>query len=238
MGHIVAGFPTKESSIKAANGIIKGGANYLEVQFPFSDPSADGVIIQNACDLSLKNGFSVSSGFEMLMEIKETKIIIVAYINTIFKFGVYEFVARAKECGVYGIIVPDLPLDSNIGFVEACLKSDVAVIPLITPNTPLERMKQIVQYGSEIVYVVARRGITGDTTNISKELLEYISNVRKNFNGKLAVGFGINSKTQIEALRQVADIAVVGSYFVGLIEKYCNEDLESIMMNKSVDLIV
>lgn len=218
MGHIIACFPNMEISLESADGIIAGGAEFLEVQFPFSDPNADGIIIQNACDEALHNGFRVENGFEMVKILhNRAKIIIVTYANILYKYGIERFVKSAKKSGAWGIIVPDLLFDNDMGLGKIASKYGLHTIHLITPNTPKKRMKHIIEYSSEIVYVVARRGITGDTTKIDSALLEYLSYVREICDKKIALGFGINSSKQIEALERYCDIVVVGSYFVEII---------------------
>ena len=214
MGHIVSGYPNFAKSLDSALGIIDGGASYIEIQFPFSDPCADGEIIQNACDVSLKNGWKIEDGWK-LAEIlsKKSKIIIVTYANIIFKYGIREFISKAKEKGVYGIIIPDLIMGSDENIKKYA--NGINVISLITPNTPKERMKQIIKYSQSIIYVAARRGVTGETTtSIDTKLIYEIKNLT---NKKIALGFGINSKKQILEIKNMVDIVVVGSYFVKII---------------------
>lgn len=225
MGHIVACFPDMQTSLESARGIIAGGAEFLEVQFPFSDPNADGVIIQNACDKALANGFSIQDGFAMVESLhNDAKIIIVTYANIVYKYGIESFVRKAKNSGAWGIIVPDLLFDNDEHLYQYTQQYHINFIHLITPNTPKERMKHIIAHSSEIVYIVARRGITGQTTDIDSALREYLRDIKDICHKDIALGFGINSKEQITKLDGLADIIVIGSHFVQIIASLDTKD--------------
>ncbi|PAF52620.1 tryptophan synthase subunit alpha [Helicobacter sp. 13S00477-4] len=219
MGHIIAGYPNKKQSIEAAMGICEGGADFLEIQFPFSDPNADGPIIENACNIALKNGFEIKDGFEITnflsTKYTNTKIIIMTYANIIFTFGIEKFIKKAKLCGVIAIIIPDLTFESDEGLRSIAKNYHIHVIELITPGMPAKRIQKLSKNTScEFVYVVARSGITGEKTCIDEFLFEWIDFVRKNCTKKIALGFGIQNKNQIQALKDKIDIVVAGSYFV------------------------
>lgn len=217
MGHIVAGYPNKEISIEAGLGICEGGAKYLEVQFPFSDPNADGVIIENASHQSLKNGFQIKDGFDIIKNLVQntnSKILIVSYANIIYRYGIENFVKKTKEAGAKGLIIPDLPFEEDEGLRKIATKYHLQVIELIAPGATSQRIKKLSNTQSDFVYVVARSGTTGSKTSINEELLKWIDFVKSHCNKKIALGFGINSNVQIKALDGKVDIVVVGSYFV------------------------
>ncbi|MDD6056415.1 MAG: tryptophan synthase subunit alpha [Helicobacter sp.] len=222
MGHIVASYPNLDSSLKAAVGIISGGAEYLEVQFPFSDPNADGETIANANAAALRDGFNTDSGFLFIKKLKkildkeglEAKLLIMTYGNILFNYGIKEFLLEAKKASVWGLIVPDLSIQNDECLFKLARKYGLQNIALIAPNTPLKRIKQLCNTSGEIVYAVARAGITGDKTIISNEILEYIKSIKEITKKPIALGFGIQSKEQIQALKGVVEIAVVGSAFV------------------------
>ena len=234
MGHIVAGFPSFEASLKAALGIAQGGAEYLEVQFPFSDPNADGIAIANACEVALQGGFNTDLGFEFIAKLQEklaqnhltTKLLIMTYGNILFCYGVKKFLKKAKQCGIYGLIVPDLSLHNDEKLFKKARKFRLENIALIAPLTKPKRMKRLSKASGAFDYVVARNGITGDTTQIDASLLRYIELVKKHCEKPLALGFGIQSKEQIDALRGIVPIAIVGSAFVRYINKVCKEEGE------------
>lgn len=214
MGHVISGYPNFIKSVDSAKGIIDGGGVYLEIQFPFSDPCADGEIIQNACDVSLKNGWKIEDGWKMIEILsRKAKIIIVTYANIIFKYGIKKFLLKAKEKGAYGIIIPDLIMGSDENIKKYA--NGINVISLITPNTRKERIKEIIEYSQNIVYVAARRGVTGETTTSID--INFINEIKNLTNKKIALGFGINSRNQILEIKNIVDIVVVGSYFVKII---------------------
>ncbi|MDY4426007.1 MAG: tryptophan synthase subunit alpha [Helicobacter sp.] len=225
MGHIVALFPSFGESLEAALGIARGGAEYLEVQFPFSDPNADGVVIASACEESLKNGFNTDLGFEFLQRLNEafkqrdikTKILIMTYGNILFAYGIEKFLKQAKECGVFGLIVPDLSLQNDENLFELSKRFGLENITLIAPCTETKRIEKLDRATGSLIYVVARNGITGDGTSIDSTLLEYIKRVKKHTTKPIALGFGIYSREQIDALRGIVPIVVVGSAFVRMI---------------------
>ena len=242
MGHIVAGFPNFDASLEAAFGIALGGAEYLEVQFPFSDPNADGIAIANACEVALKNGFNTDLGFEFLVQLQrklaqnnlKTKLLIMTYGNILFCYGVKKFLQKARERGIYGLIVPDLSLHNDEKLFKKAKKMGLENIALIAPLTKPKRMKKLSQASGALVYVVARNGITGDTTRIDESLLDYIELVKKHCKKPLALGFGIQSKEQIDALRGIVPIAIVGSAFVRHINKVCKDKTERITQSLCV----
>ncbi len=234
MGHIIAGYPNMESSLYAALGISLAGASYLEVQFPFSDPNADGVVIEEACDKSIAEGFTLSAGFELLSTLSNrlsqlqdspTKLIIVTYANLIFHSGMEKFIKEAKKLGVFGILVPDLPIESDENLRTLAKKHHIAIICLITPKTPIARMKKIAKVSDEIVYVVARSGITGDKTELDQAFFRYLADVKKHCKKPIALGFGINSHAQVASLEGKVDIVVAGSYFVRFISELSIQNL-------------
>ncbi|TLD85206.1 tryptophan synthase subunit alpha [Helicobacter sp. MIT 11-5569] len=231
MGHIVAGFPNFETSLEAAFGICLGGAKYLEVQFPFSDPNADGITITNACAVALENGFNTDLGFEFITQLQQklahsgitTKLLIMTYGNILFCYGIESFLKKAKLCGVYGLIVPDLSWGNDEKLFAKARKMGLENIALIAPQTKPKRIEKLSNASGAFVYVVARNGITGDTTQINESLMQYICVVKAHCQKPIALGFGIQSKEQIDALRGVVPIAIVGSAFVRYIDKICKK---------------
>ncbi|CAM2833521.1 tryptophan synthase subunit alpha [Helicobacter burdigaliensis] len=221
MGHIVAGFPNYEASLQSALGIALGGAKYLEVQFPFSDPNADGEAIANACEVSLSNGFNTKKGFSFIKELNSlfkehnctTKILIMTYANILYTYGIKEFLKEAKSCEVWGIIAPDLSLENDENLFSLAKNIGIEPIALIAKTTPTKRIEKLCKRSGEIIYVVARNGITGAKTKIDEDLFAYIDLVKKHTNKPIALGFGIQNRDQINSLKGLVQIAVVGSAF-------------------------
>lgn len=222
MGHIIACYPNFELSLSAALGIAESGASYLEVQFPFSDPNADGIIIEAANHASIANGFKVAQGFELVSALDSTfkahklptKLIIMTYANIIYSYGIKAFVKMAKHSGAWGIIAPDLPIECDEHLRHYARLYHLNVISLIAPNTDTKRIKKIAKVSNEIIYVVARAGTTGAKTHISKDLLIWLDAIKTLCEKPIALGFGINDNAQVRALQSRVDIIVAGSYFV------------------------
>lgn len=226
MGHIVGCFPDYETSFLAADSICKGGADFIEVQFPFSDPTADGPTIEEACYKAIENGFTIQKGFELTERIiknNSTAVLIMTYANIIFKYGIEKFLKKAKDIGVSGVIIPDLLPDADEGLKEFCKKYNIHNIFIAAPGDTEERIKELSEKGSGFLYTVTRRGITGKKTDITQETKKWLKMVKSNSSLPVAAGFGIQSKEQIEALIGKADIAVVGSYFVAKIKEFVND---------------
>lgn len=242
MGHVIAGYPDIQSSYEAALGICEGGADLLEIQFPFSDPTADGPTIEAACYDSIKRGFTVDKGFELVKKIaSETTalVLIMTYANIIYKYGIERFISKAKDSGVQGLIIPDIPIDSDEGLNDLCKKNNIDNILIAAPGASIERIKKLNKSGSGFIYTVIRRGITGKKTEINEEAFEWISTVRENSFLPIAVGFGIQSNEQIKELINKCNIIVVGSHFVRKINRffYDKKDLKSGMMNETKELM-
>jgi tryptophan synthase alpha chain len=218
VSHLIAGYPTLEGSFEIAKGLIDGGAYALEIQIPFSDPSADGPTIEAACSVSLEGGFKVSDGFELVDRIKEyspeTPIYIMSYASILFTCGIESFVKKAKSYGVKGLIIPDLTVGADEGLYAIGEKHNIDIVPVLVTSVPRERVEEILAASiSEWVYIALRGGITGTYTTITKENLEYLNFV-KDKGVKVMAGFGIQSSEQVSILDDHVDAAVVGSFFV------------------------
>jgi len=229
MCHLVSGYPTMDLSKQAAAGMVEGGASYLEVQFPFSDPTADGKRIQEACVKALEGGFTVGEGFRMVKELTRTypqvPLFIMSYASPVFRRGISWFLDQAKEAGATGLIVPDLPFDQDEGYYQAAwdrgLHPVSVVVPTMDPRR-LDRLLSLLQaQGESYVYVALRTGITGDPTNLSEESLSFLKALAGK-GLKLLAGFGVSSSAQVEALSPYVEAVVVGSYLVGIIQKWAS----------------
>lgn len=217
MAHLVAGFPTMELSLSVARALIKGGAQFLEIQFPFSDPSADGKAIQTACSLSLAQGFTLAEGFDFVARIKkefpEIPICIMTYANLAFKVGIDLFVKRARSAGCFGLIIPDLPFDSDEGLSESCAKEGLVSIPVAAPSMSQSRLALLASYKPEFIYAALRSGITGSETSIDDTTLAFLTALGGS-GSKVLGGFGIRKKEQISSLAPYVHAVVAGSVFV------------------------
>ncbi len=226
MAHLVAGYPTTPIARAAAMGLAEGGVSYFEVQFPFSDPSADGKAIQSACAEVLSRGYRVSEGFAFASELHASYPLIPVYImtygNLAYKIGIEEFVSRAKDAGVSGLIIPDLPFDSDEGLDEACRKQGLVSIPVAAPSMTGARLAKLSALKRPYVYAALRAGITGQSTTIDEKTVSFINEVCSaggNEGTRVLGGFGIRTGEQSRALAPHVYAVVAGSVFVELIEK-------------------
>jgi tryptophan synthase alpha chain len=216
MAHLVAGYPDAESALAAALGLAEGGASLLELQFPFSDPTADGPLIQEACDAALSRGFRVEAGFELLRRIHEATglpVFLMSYAGLVVARGVPAFLQRAREAGAMGLIVPDLPVDSDEGLFGLGRALGLQIVPVAAPDTRPRRLAIMASTGAEYLYAALRRGITGEQTEIGRENLAFLAQVG-GLGLKVLAGFGVRRREQVLALAPLAHAVVVGSRFV------------------------
>jgi tryptophan synthase alpha chain len=216
MAHLVAGYPDQDSSLEAAVGLAEGGASYLELQFPFSDPTADGPLIQRACDAALAGGFRVEAGFELLRRIRERTglpVFLMSYAGLAVRRGVPAFLRRAREAGAAGLIVPDLPVDCDEGLYARGRALGLQVVPVAVPDTRPRRLALMAAAGARYLYAALRRGITGERTAIGPENLAFLEGLGGR-GWKVLAGFGVRNREQVQALAPHAHAVVVGSRFV------------------------
>jgi len=214
MTHIVMGYPSFRESWALARGMVEAGVDLMELQIPFSEPMADGPVILAANQKALEAGATVSKCFEFARELAaqvSIPLVFVSYYNILFKYGVGQFALDAKRAGVSGAIVPDLPLEEASDYLAALRAQDLAPVSLFAPNTPEQRMRTIAAQSSGFVYCVARKGVTGAKTNFSEDLSGYLARARRASDLPLAVGFGLKARADVEFVRGKADVAVVGS---------------------------
>jgi tryptophan synthase alpha chain len=242
MGHIIASYPDYNNSLNAALGICESGADFLEIQFPFSDPTADGTAIVEACNDSLNKGFKIEDGFKLVEEVAtktKTIVLIMSYANLIFKYGVERFVRRAVTANASGLIIPDLPIENDEQLNDICKANNIANILLVAPGSDKERIKKISSIGDGFLYTVARRGITGNKTEIDDETKKWLKLVKDNSKLPIAVGFGIQNKEQIKQLKDYCQIVIIGSHFVKIIKEAYQkgDDLKVRLFNETTELL-
>ena len=221
MAHLVAEYPSRDCCLQIARGLAAGGADYLEVQFPYSDPSADGPVIQTACDRALKAGFTLDGGFALVEEIVSTTkrpVFIMGYAGTVYARGVRRFVLDARRSGASGLIVPDLVPGSDEGLYQCGRETGVPALPVVAPSLDERRLERILTEGSPYLYASLRTGITGTATD-EKGAAPFLEDLRRRTGAKILGGFGIRTRDQIRALSPLVHALVVGSFFVEKIEK-------------------
>ncbi len=220
MTHIVLGYPSFEVNREVIRQMVNEGVDCIEMQIPFSEPMADGPVILKANQDSLAAGTTVEECFSFGAEMVQKHTIpflFMTYYNIIFKYGEEAFFKRAAECGIRGFIVPDLPPEMGKTFLELADRYDIAPILIFAPTSTDDRMKQLSGYGRGFIYCVARRGVTGKKSDFDHDFDSYLARCRTATELPLAVGFGIQSKEDIDALKGKADMAVIGSRTIKLV---------------------
>ena len=226
--HFIAGYPDLEGSFQTAKGLIDGGAYALEMQIPFSDPSADGPVIELACRKSLEGGFRVEQGFQLLERIKAYKgipVYIMSYSAIVFNMGVGEFVDRAKASGAEGLIIPDLTPGNDEGLYEAGRTAGIDVVPVIVPGVSDVRLEQIMSEEPEWVYLALRSGITGSYTELDEVNLGFLDRLRR-YDAMVMAGFGIRTPEQVQTLKPHCDAAIAGSFIVNRLSEASTGDAD------------
>lgn len=226
MSHLVANYPTPELSFAAAQALVEGGADILEVQLPFSDPSADGPVIQNACSTVLSNGITGEDALAFIARIRksfpEVKIAIMSYASLIFTPGVEQFCKKASEAGVNAMIIPDLPFDCDEGLTAACKKYGMENIPVAAPSMSDQRLQKMLDCGFKTIYAALRAGITGTDTKVGSQTVDFLKKLKRpNKSGivpEIYGGFGIHGREQAQVLEPYVEGVVAGSVFVRLID--------------------
>lgn len=221
MAHLVAYYPSGPASLEIGRELIRSGVSFLEVQFPFSDPTADGPAIQTACTRALEAGFRSHHGFEIVSQLAGgdgPPVFIMTYASMVVAHGVPWFVGQAARSGAAGLIVPDLPPDYDEGLYAAGRDAGLHVVPVLVPSAAPARIEAALATAPAYVYAALRRGITGAATEIGEENIAFLEGLRARGVHVMA-GFGIRSREQVEALQGHADTAVVGSAFVDTIAR-------------------
>jgi tryptophan synthase alpha chain len=232
ISYIMVGFPNEKATIATVRGMVEGGADIIELGFPFSDPLADGPVIQNASTVSLVKGTKISKFFEIVKKIrKETDIplVMMTYTNILYHKGYPKFIAEAKKAGIDGFILPDMSIEESKEYIQAA-KNNTDTIFLISPNTSKTRIQKISKASTGFLYLVAVFGTTGVKVGIKKYTLDAIKKVKKITKGEIpiGIGFGISTPEDVRAyVKAGADAVIVGSAYLKLIEKTPQGKLES-----------
>jgi tryptophan synthase alpha chain len=229
VGYITASYPDNNFTIDLALHMKESGVDILELGIPFSDPVADGPVIEKANLLALKNGFKLKDLFEVSAKIApQMDTLWMGYLNPFYHYGMEEFFKKAKEFGITGEIIPDLPFEETFIYQELAKKYEQSIITFVSPTHSKERIAQVVKNATKFIYMVAYAGITG--SGKSEDLTQVIKTVKENTNTPLYVGFGVDENTCKEKSVGV-DGVIVGSAFV----KHIIDD--SLSYNEKIDKI-
>ena len=217
--YFTAGYPALNDSFRIITELEKRGVDMIEIGIPFSDPIADGPVIQRSGTKALINGMTLKLLFEQLAEIREYSkipLILMGYINPILKMGMEKFLERATAIGIDGVIIPDLPPEEYFGnYADLFTKADIFNNFLITPQTPDERIKQIDEWSNGFLYMVSSASTTGSRDSFDAKQLEYFERIDKlRLNTPRLIGFGVSNSTTFEQACRFANGAIIGSAFI------------------------
>ncbi len=222
MTHIVLGYPSFDDSLRMVESMVEAGVDLMELQIPFSEPMADGPVILKANSDALSHGARVAKSFEVAEQIVQRfdiPFVFMTYYNILFRHGVEQFVDEMAAIGIQGAIIPDLPPEEGDEYLAAMTRHGMAPIHIFTPNSSDERMRLLSERSDGMIYAVARKGVTGKETTFSDELGDYLERCRAATSLPLALGFGVKSHDDLEFIRGKADIAVVGSETIRVLER-------------------
>ncbi|MGN0256903.1 MAG: tryptophan synthase subunit alpha [Bacteroides sp.] len=222
--YFCAGCPTLDSTADVIRSLERNGVNMIEIGIPFSDPMADGIVIQEAATRALRNGMSLRLLFSQLEEIRrdvQIPLILMGYLNPIMQFGFEAFCRRCAECGIDGVIIPDLPFrDYASTYKVIADRYDLRIIMLITPETSLERVREIDAHTDGFIYMVSSAAITGAQKDFNAAKQAYFQRIEElGLRNPRMVGFGISNRQTYEAACAHASGAIIGSRFVSLLNE-------------------
>ena len=215
--YMTAGYPDRESFLEIMETLDRSGADVIEIGLPFSDPLADGPVIQASGTEALAQGVTTDTVFELAAEVRRKSsrpLVIMTYYNPVLKLGPDNFARRMEEAGVAGIIIPDLPVEESDPWLEAASRRNLDTIFMVAPTTTPERLQATLAKAGGFVYYVSFTGVTGAKLSASPELLGKIGQVRSRTNVPVAVGFGVSTPEQAAALAGAADGVIVGSALI------------------------
>lgn len=221
---ITCGFPDVETTIAVVEAAVANGADLIEIGIPFSDPTAEGPVIQGANLVALQGGITTDKVFDCVRVLREEKgikipLVFMTYANVVYSYGAEKFMSKCAEIGIDGIILPDLPYEEKGEFDAVCDQYDVALISLIAPTSE-SRIAMIAADADGFIYVVSSLGVTGTRSEITTDLGSIVSKIREVTDVPCAIGFGISNPEQAKKMAGIADGAIVGSAIIKIIDKY------------------
>ena len=222
---ITCGDPDLLTTAEAVREAARNGADLIELGIPFSDPTAEGPVIQGANIRALKGGVNTDMIFSFVRGLRQdvtVPLVFMTYANVVFSYGAERFISTCAEIGIDGLILPDIPYEEKDEFLPVCRKYGVDLISLIAP-TSANRVSMIAKEADGFIYLVSSLGVTGVRSEINTDLQSIVSIIRENTDVPVAVGFGISTPEQAKAMADISDGAIVGSAIVKLLGKYGKE---------------
>ena len=231
--YIMAGDPSLEKTKEIVLMFEECGADIVELGVPFTDPLADGPTIQRAAERALKNGVTLKKVIALVKDLRQkTKIplVLMTYYNPVFKYGEERFIADAKDAGVDGVIIPDLPPDEAGEFTRLAKNADVASIFLLAPTSTDERIKKVARASTGFIYYVSITGITGAQLLLDGSIEKSINGIRRITDKPIAVGFGVSTPDEAKAVAGVSDGVVIGSAIVKKAQLSLEKELRDFLL--------
>ena len=219
---ITCGDPDLETTGAAVRAAVENGADLIELGIPFSDPTAEGPVIQGANLRALAGGVRTEQIFSFVRELRidiQVPMVFMTYANVVFSYGADRFISTCRDVGIDGLILPDLPFEEKEEFLPLCHRYGVDLISLIAP-TSMDRISMIAREAEGFLYIVSSLGVTGTRSEITTDLASIIKVVRENTDIPCAIGFGISTPTQAAAMAELADGVIVGSAIIKILEQY------------------
>lgn len=227
---ITCGDPDAETTIRAVRSAVKNGADLIELGIPFSDPTAEGPVIQEASLRALQGGMTTDGAFAVVRELRRdvtVPMVFMTYANVIFSYGAERFIARCAEEGIDGLILPDLPYEEKEEFGPLCRRHGVTLISMIAPTSE-NRTAMIAREAEGFLYLVSSLGVTGTRSEITTDLRPILRVIRQSTKVPVAVGFGISTPEQARAMAAISDGAIVGSAIEKILARRGREAPEEI----------
>ena len=222
---ITCGDPDADTTVRAVHEAVRNGADLVELGIPFSDPTAEGPVIQSANYRALKGGITTDKVFDIVRELRrdiDVPMVFMTYANVVFSYGAEKFISTCHDIGIDGLILPDLPFEEKDEFLPYCRKYGVDLVSMIAPTSE-DRIAMIAREAEGFLYVVSSLGVTGTRSEITTDLASIIKAVRRNTDIPCAIGFGISTPEQARKMSEIADGVIVGSAIVKLLAQYGTE---------------
>ncbi len=216
---ITCGDPDPETTKRAVIAMEENGADLIELGIPFSDPTAEGPVIQEANIRALSGGITTDKIFQMVKELRETvrvPLVFMTYSNVVFSYGTERFLSTAANCGIDGLILPDLPFEEKEEFLPVCREYGIELISLIAPTSE-DRIAMIAKEAEGFIYLVSSLGVTGMRSEITTDLASIVSVIRENTKVPVAIGFGISNPEMAQKMAALADGVIVGSAIIKIL---------------------
>ena len=219
---VTCGDPDLETTAKVVRVAVENGADLIELGIPFSDPTAEGPVIQSANLRALRGGITTDKIFAFVKELRrdvKVPMVFMTYANVVFSYGAEKFISTCRDIGIDGLILPDLPFEEKEEFLPTCRQYGVDLISLIAPTSE-NRISMIAREAEGFIYIVSSLGVTGTRSEIKTDIASIVNVVRENTKVPCAIGFGISTPEQAKKMADISDGAIVGSAIVKLMEKY------------------